>query len=148
MKKFLLSLLLLSLTGCATVSIPNYINDKHPYTREFYASYDEVLAAVTQTLVQLGWKVSKPMNPAIYEQTDLKEEGKEAFLYTEIRQTSFFIGSRYGRMNVFVRPGSDKRYEVELRYLTVTSLPFKAFNNYRQDSLARQIFKKLEEKLK
>ena len=44
-------------------------------------------------------------------------------MITDLRDTRFFVGTRYSRMNVYIR-SQQKESEVELRYLGVTSWPF------------------------
>ena len=148
-KNFLLIFLFLSTAGCATVSVPNYIYDKHPYKKEFYGQFNEILDAVKGVLKDHGWEISKTTDPSVYEQGKSNETAdNKALLITEIRQTSFFFGSSYSRLNVFLRPGTDKRTEVEFRYLAVNSFPIKAFNSYRKDKLIDRFFKDLDERLK
>jgi len=149
MKKFLNILLLLTLTGCASITIPNYIYDKHPKLKTFYAPYDQVHTATLKVLGDLGWKIEKETDPALYERgRQLHDTSrKQTLIFTDINQLSFFAGSRYAKLNVFLRVTADKATEVEVRYLKVTSVMFKTFYNYKNDRLAEHIFNRIEEEL-
>ena len=48
MKKFLWVVLLLSFTGCVSINIPNYIQDRNPYKKTFYGPFDKVQEAITK----------------------------------------------------------------------------------------------------
>lgn len=146
MKKILFVFLLLALGGCASVTIPNYIRDRYPYKRTFYAPFDEVRAAVVQTFEELGWRIGRESEPALFERQ--RESGRrQTLLFTEIRQTSLFVASRYARINAYVAATADNETEVEIRYLTVTSMPFKRFDGYRNDRAVKRIFKHMEKTL-
>ena len=148
MKKILLGLLLMIFAGCSTIDIPQYLQDKHPYQKTFYQSFDRTLEATRQTLTDLGWKVAKEVQPSVYERNRALEEGegKALLIFTDVRRTPFFLGSRYARLNIYLR-GGDKVTEVEIRYLTLNSLALKTFRHYKNDAAAERIFKKIEEKL-
>ncbi len=136
---------LVTFMGCATAAMPFYLPGKKPYVKRFYANYDTALAAVNQTLSDLGWKVEKSMDPAIYEQmrtSDLNE--KQVLLITEVRQISFVVGTRYARMNIYLRSKGGIS-EVEIRYLTMSSLTFKSIKDYNNDSEVKRVFGRLEE---
>ncbi len=135
------------LAGCASVYLPVYLQDKKPYTRRVYATYEEILQAVAKTLQDLGWEIDKTVDPLVYENhrmSDLDEQ--QILVLTKTRQTSMWIGSRYARMNIYL---SSKKgiSEIEIRYLTTTSILFRGFKSYRNDSAADRIFAHLEELL-
>ena len=146
MKKILSFLFLLTLTGCASVAIPNYIQDEHPYRKEFYGAYDDVLNAVTQGLHDLGWEVAKAADPSVFEQGPSSQTPgqRQILIFTEIRQTALFVGTRYARINVYLNAPSPTTVNAELRYITVTSVPFKSFNSYRNDGFAKRLFDHVE----
>lgn len=146
MKKFLLGTPLLLCLGCASVMIPNYIHDEHPYSKKLYADFDKVLEATQQALKESGWEVAKTTDPSIFERnkTPVDPHSRGALLFTEIRQTSLFLGSRYARMNIYLSAGPDNTTDVEVRYLTVTSVPFKSFYNYRNDRFVQKLLTRLE----
>lgn len=146
MKRTLSFLFLLTLAGCASVAIPNYIQDEHPYRKEFYAGFDEVLNATTQGLNDLGWQVAQATDPSLFEHSPATEipGQKQILIFTEVRQTALFIGTRYARINVYLNAASPDTVNAELRYITVTSLPFKSFNSYRSDGFAKRLFEHVE----
>ena len=149
-KNVLLWVSLFALAGCASVTIPNYIRDEHPYRKTFYASYDTVLDATVHALEDFGWKVAKTTEPSVFERNkDTDKPGvRQILLFTDVRQMAFIFGTRYPRMNIYVQSGTDGSTEVELRYLTVTSASLKNFQNYRNDRYAGKFFGRIEFLLK
>ena len=149
MKKFLSILLLLTLTGCSSITIPNYIYDKHPKSKTFYAPYDQVHAATLKVLGDLGWSIEREADPALYERGRQFQDAsrQQTLIFTDINQLSFFAGSKYARLNVFLHVTADKATEVEVRYLKVTSIMFKTLYNYKNDRLADRIFEHIEKEL-
>lgn len=150
MKKVLSVLLLVTLIGCASINIPNYIQDKHPYKRTLYASFDKVHEMTVQTLEDFGWRIERESDPGLFERERENGESrnKQTLIFTEIRKTSLFVGSRYARMNAYLRETADNATEIEIRYLTVTSALFKSFNDYRNDRAVERILDRIEEALK
>ncbi|MCR4337471.1 MAG: hypothetical protein NUV91_06670 [Candidatus Omnitrophica bacterium] len=133
--------------GCASSQIPIYLQDKKPYSRRFFVAYDQALAGTKESLEDLGWKIQDQVAPSVYEQdrgTDLYE--KEILLLTEIRETHMVVGTRYARLNIFIR-SRDRVSEIEIRYLTVSSLPGKDFKSYQNDSTVDRIFERIEKAL-
>ena len=149
MRKFLAMILLFTISGCASINIPNYIQDKFPYKQTYYAPFSTVHENAVKTLEDLGWTIEKESDPALFERArDIDNNGREQTLvFTEIRQFSFFIGSRYTRLNLYLRGTADQATEVEIRYLGVTSMVFKNFYSYKNDSAVDRIFKRMEEGL-
>ena len=149
MKKFLSILLILFLAGCASITIPNYIHDKHPISKTFYAPYDQVHTVTLKALSDLGWNVEKEADPALYERGRQFQDTsrQQTLIFTDINQLSFFAGSKYARLNVFLRVTADKATEVEVRYLKVTSVMFKTLYNYKNDRLVERFFNLIEEEL-
>ena len=139
-----------ALMGCASVTIPNYIRDEHPYRKTFYASFDTVLDAAVHALEDSGWKVAKTTEPSVFERNkDADKPGvKQILLFTDVRQTALIFGTRYARMNIYLQSAADNSTEVELRYLTVTSASLKNFQNYRNDRYAEKFFGRIESLLK
>lgn len=137
------------LIGCTTTNIPSYIQNKNPYEKEFYADFDAVFKAAQESLKELGWEIVKTSDPSEYERFPVVENaGRQTLLFTEVRQTSMFIGSRYARINVYLREVSENSTTMEIRYLTVTSLVFKNFTNYKNDAAVTRLFDYIEKKLK
>lgn len=148
MKKILLVLLLLSFAGCASITIPNYIQDKNPYEKIFYAQFDQVRTAITKTFEASGWTIEKESEPALFErERDLEGGDEQTLIFTDVRQISFFVGSRYIRVNAYVHGIANNETEVEIRYLTVTSIMFKEFYGYKNDRAVEHIFSKIEKNL-
>lgn len=148
MKKTLSALLLLCFTGCASIAVPNYIQDKNPYKRVFYAPFDHAREVTIQTLEESGWVVERESKPALFErERDLESGNKQTLIFTEVRQTSFFIGSRYAKINAYVYETASNETEVEIRYVTVTSLMFKNFYGYKHDKAVEHIFRNIEKNL-
>ena len=148
MKKFLLLLSLVSLVGCASIPIPNYIPDNNPYKKQFYGKFEDVLNATAKTLEEYGWNITETSDPAVYERKSVDEaQRKQIVLFTQLRETPMFLGTRYLRINAFVRSAADNSVEVELRYVTVTSVPLKTFYSYHKESLIKKMLKSIEQKL-
>ena len=149
MNKFLGILLLLVVTGCTTVIIPNYIYDKHPVQQIFYAPYEAVYAATIKALKSSGWKIAEESDPALFERRHESEDTSRSktVIFTQIRQLSFFVGSGYSRLNVFLNVTVDKATEVEIRYVKVTTIGPKTFNNFKNDKLVNRLLKRIEENL-
>jgi len=141
MKRILCLLVLMGLAGCTTAQIPTYLQDKNPYVKRVYASHEVVLDAVTQTLEDLGWTIEGTAHPSVYEQEEEAEEQEEQklLIFTGIRQTPMFLGTRYAKMNVILRSQGEVS-DIEIRYLTVTSVFFKNIKTYHNDSAVERIF--------
>ena len=139
-----------ALMGCASVTIPNYIRDEHPYRKTFYASFDTALEATVHALEDSGWKVAKTTEPSVFERNkDTDKPGvRQILLFTNVRQTAFIFGTRYARMNIYLQSADDSSTEVELRYLKITSASLKNFQNYRNDRYAGKFFGRIEFLLK
>ena len=149
LKTWLLVLLSLSVFGCASITVPSYIRDKNPYEKIFYAPFDTVRETVAKTFEESGWTIEKELEPALFERERGLESGKkQTLIFTGIRQISFFLGSRFGRVNAYIHEVADNETEVEIRYLTVTSIMFKEFYGYKNDRAVKNIFVKIEENLK
>jgi len=146
MRKVLSLFLVLTLAGCASVTIPNYIQDKNPYKRTFYSDFTYTKNTVLQTLKEFGWAVEQEADPGTFDRAmeSVAGQGEQVLLFTRVRQTSFFIGSRYARMNIYLRVLSDKATEVEIRYLNITTVPFKHFHDYTNDASIERLFKHIE----
>ncbi len=149
MKRVIVLFFMLFFVGCVSATIPHYLQDKSPYKKKFYASYDDTLKAVQTTLPDLGWKITSLSDPVVYEQNSAGNEAvpKQILMFTDVRQTAFFLGTRYAKMNIYVRSLSDGT-EVEIRYITVTSTPFKTLKNYKNDNAVQRIFDRIEKALK
>lgn len=149
MKKIVSVFLILTLSGCASINIPSYITDKHPRQNTFYATYDQVYNATTKALNDLGWSIETESDPALFERERESQDSshQQTLIFTDIHKISFFVGSKYTRLNVFLQIAADKATEVEIRYVKVTSLLFKTFTNYKNDHLTDRLFKRIEKNL-
>ncbi len=148
MKKIILFILFLSMAGCATINIPNYIDPQHPYVRKVYGDYDAIVAAVRQVLAQEGWAVQSETSPSTYER-DNSAEGSATggvLLFTSVKQHSRFLYSSYTHWNAFVRPVAGGA-EVEIRYACLTPLGIKQLKGTRNDKLADRIFDAIEHRI-
>ena len=147
MRKIWLIVTLVMFTGCATAQIPAYLQKKFPYLHRFYADYDKALASLEKTLADLGWVIEKKVDPSVYEEDTQSVPGSKSILIiTEVRQTHLLLGTRFAKMNIILRSSADVS-EIELRYVTVTSLPLKNFVTYRNNSAADRFFGRLDQVL-
>lgn len=142
---WLIGSICLFLTGCTSVQLPKYVQDKNPYTKEFYAHFDETLAAARQSISELDWKISDEVSPAEYEQTN-QTNSKQVLLFTQTKQTSMFLFTRYTQINVYVRELKNAT-AVEVRYAVVTALPLKQFRGFRNDYFVNRLFALIAKKL-
>ena len=147
MRKVWLIITLLVFTGCAAAQIPAYLQKKFPYTHRFYAGYDKALSSLEQTLSDLGWVIEKQVDPSIFEEDTQSAPGSKSILViTQVRQTPMILGTRYAKMNIILHSSGDVS-EIELRYVTVTSLPLKNFVSYKNDSAAERFFGRFDQVL-
>ncbi|MCD4779590.1 MAG: hypothetical protein K8S27_03440 [Candidatus Omnitrophica bacterium] len=149
MKRLSVFIAVLFFSGCASITVPNYIQDDHPYKKKFYGSYDDILNATTQMLMDFGWEISNSNDPNVYERVAVSN-GKEdecVLLFTEIRQSSWFIGSRYNRVNIYIRSGASNTADVEIRYMTITSIFFKQFKSFKNNAMAERMFTRIHDLL-
>lgn len=147
MKKLLMVIFLVTIVGCSTAVIPNYLPENKPYTQRFQAGYDRTLGAVEETLADLGWQIEQTLDPLVYEQDrERTPDQKDVLIITGVRQTPLFIGTRYAKMNVYIRSGQDVS-EVEVRYITVTSLLLRNFTSYSNNSAARRVLEHIKKLL-
>ncbi len=143
MRKIGLVVLLAVCTGCVSVQIPQYLQDKHPYKREYFAAYEETLAAVTKVLKNTEWKIASRADPVVFEAAQNKSsEDRRILLFTENKQTSMFLFSSYSQLNIYVRALTNST-EVEIRYEAVVPVPFKQFRTYRNDSFVNKLLNQI-----
>ena len=147
MRKIFLGILsVVFLSGCVAATLPQYLSDKNPYKKEFFVGYDESVEAVKAALDELGWTVDGEGKPDVYERS-ISQSDKSVIIFSGIRQTPFFLGSRYAKLNVIVRGIQDKT-EIEIRYVTVTSIPFRNIQSFKNDAAVRRIFEHIQKHLK
>lgn len=140
---------LVLLSGCVTVNIPNYIKDEHSYKKKFDADYDAVLKATTDMLASFRWNIEGEAQPSVFETVkDIEDaDNRQTLLFSNVRQTGFFIGSKYSRVNVFLRGYKKEFTDMEIRFVAITSILFKRFTGYRQDALAKRMFDQIQKNL-
>lgn len=140
MRNFFWILILMTFVGCSSVRIPTYLQDQSPYTRRFHADFEKASSGVTQALKELGWGIEEITDPLVYEQDRIHDlDEQRTMIITKTRQMPLFIGTRYARMNIFIRSKKNIS-EIEIRYLTITSFALKSFKNYRNKKEAERIF--------
>ena len=140
---------LVLLGGCASINIPEYIPDRHPYKKIFYSRFDTVSDVTKHTLKELGWKITKETDPTIYERSRVLTDpyAQQILIFTNTRRTFGSLGRKYTRINIFITQASEQTTEVELRFIMTKSIPFKDFLNFRADQQANQLFNLIESKL-
>ena len=150
MKRILNILMLLALGGCASITVPNYVRDEYPYKRLIYAPFERVRDNTEKTLGHYGWTVAKESDPALFEVERRKTADgvPQTLMFTEVRQTFFFIGTTYTRLNIFLSVLPDGATEIEMRYLGILSVVFKKFYDYRNDKAMKRILDTIEASVK
>ena len=138
------------LFGCASIAVPNYIKDKNPYSKKFYGQYKDILKIASDSIEELGWKISSTSDPLIFENSIVSPDNsaEHILIFAETKQDPWILGTTYKKLNVYVRAGGNDKTEVELRYIRINSTFFMKFYGYKADRLAKKIFDKIEEKLK
>ncbi len=150
MKKALGLIVVIMLCGCSTVNIPKYIPDTRPHKQTMYASFDQTLQATKSALQGGGWEIVDTTDPNVYEHsTILTEDGQEILIFTGVKAIPMFLGTRYARVNIYLRTlAQPNSTEVEVRYLTVNSIGFKTFNNFKHPLAAKNILNDIEKNLR
>lgn len=148
MRKLSISFLILFLAGCSTTVIPEYLQERGPYSRRVYGDHPKILSAVKQSLEDMGWAIEKEADPADYEQAFEKNpQGEQILIITGTRATPMFLGTRFARMNIYIRCGNDVA-DIQVRYMTITSAFFQNFKSYRNDAAVERFLTRIEEQLK
>ena len=149
MRRLLVLLLALICTSCVSVKIPRYIENESSYKRKFYASFDETLEAAQTTLADEGWTVVETKDPRIYEQNSNYDSttGKQLVLFTETRQTSLILFSRYSNLNAFIRSLDKSSTEVEIRYYSATLLLIHTFKSTKNDRFVDHLLDQIAQSL-
>lgn len=134
------------LAGCATTNTPVYIKSVKPQTQRFYAGHAATIAAVKLALQDLGWEVEQEADPQVYEVDSLLSAKEQILLITKLRETRFFLGTRYARMNIYVW-SRDEVSEVEVRYAVTTDLFLIRPRSYGNKNMARRLFERITQHL-
>ena len=147
LKKLSLVLALMVLSGCATTNMPSYLQPKKPYLKRYYSNYEKTLSSVKSILTELGWVLEESTDPGVYEHTRFNDlDENQLLLVTAVRPTPMLVGTRYARMNIYLRSKKEVS-EVEVRYLTTTSTALNNFSTYNNDSAVKRFFARLDEVL-
>ena len=142
---FVLIALMIVVAGCITVQMPQYVKDKNPYRKEFYANYDKTLLSTIEALQKLGWKITKQENPVVFESdsADALKAPRQVLLFTNVRQSSMLLSSRYTTINVLVKENNEKT-DVEIRYFSILSTALRNFEGYENDHFVEKIFNQID----
>ncbi|MBP9853462.1 MAG: hypothetical protein KBD53_01185 [Candidatus Omnitrophica bacterium] len=149
-KKLLILLFVGCLTGCSTVTIPKYIKDENPYKQVINADYEKTLDATYQALKDSGWEIISKSDPNVFEHSSRTDpNSKQIVLFSDIQDLPFFLGTRFARVNIYLRSTDQpNQTEVEMRYLTVNSLTFGAFKNYKHPLATERLFNNIKDHVK
>jgi len=130
--------------------LPKYISDRYPYKEKFYTDFYRVVDATKQALEDLRWQVAETADPAIYERAWQVDDPviKQVLIFTEYREAFFIFGSRNSVINAYLRSGPDGAVDVQLRFLRVSTMPYKSFYKYRNDKLIEKLINQIEKNLK
>lgn len=144
MKKiFILVLVVFIVSGCVSISIPQYISKQSEYKQKFYADFEEVFNAALAALHDLKWEVAGTANPMMYEETvSYDPNSQQMLIFTETKQSLMLLFSRYNRLNILARSMADS-VEIEVRFEAMTAYPFHTAHNYKNDRLAEKIFNRI-----
>ena len=146
--KYLLTLFVcLTLIGCSTVKIPEYIQDEQPYSRSYFADYSTTLSATKDVLTDLGWEIKELKDPSIFERNEAVDTPllEKVLIITDVKENSFFVGTRFSRLNVYVQSVDESKSDVEVRFLTVTSMPYSSIRSYEHEYSSERILDKIED---
>lgn len=151
MSKYIsLFLLIISIAGCSTsVKVPEYIQGVKPYTKTYFSGYADTLAAAKDVLVEEGWTVAALRDPLIYERNPSIDDPfmDKIMIVTDVKESGFFVGTRYSRLNVYLHAVEKAKTSVEIRFLTETALPYSSIRSFDHEFSAQKILTKIEEKL-
>ncbi len=150
MKKiFPLVLVISFILGCSSSIPPSYVPDEHPYQYKVYGGFSQVVDAAIASLNSFGWVVEKQVDPSIYERTAFVESDtvKQTLIFAKPKKRMLSLGKENDRVNIVLRTVQDSSIEIEIRYMSVTSIPFKKFYNYQNDKIAQKLFKDIEQRI-
>ncbi len=125
--------------GCTTIQVPGYLQNKRASTKQFYADFARTSQAVRLAFSDLGWEIEEEASPEVYEISSQRGVKEELLMITKIRQTSFFVGTRYARINVYVRSNGEVS-EVEMRYMVTSTFLIWKPSTYGNENLAKRFF--------
>jgi hypothetical protein len=141
--RFLISFLILAISGCASVQMPGYISRvDHPYDRKFYAGFEKVVSSTMYVLKNKGWKIESEADPAIYERDERYDNDgyQNLLIMTRVRKDLSSMASMH--LNVLIH-SLGNACDVEIRYEAQTPL-IKRFTSERNDKIVQGIFDAVE----
>ncbi len=147
-QRFWLLGLLISLTGCASLNLPSYIQAENPYKRTYYGSFQEVLEEVRAGIIAEGWQISKEVDPGQYERNPLVADGDKdhILIFSNVRNFQRGIYKKLVQLNVYVNRTAEG-VEVDLRYRSVKNFYLFKINSYRNDKAVKKLLDRIEQKL-
>ena len=146
-KLFCFLFLAISLTGCATVQLTDYIKSDRPYIRKINGKFSDIVNAVKVVVFKSGWEIQTQVNPSVYERrTDEQDQSQDLLLLSKIKQHPKFLYSTYTHMNIFIRAIADGA-EVEIRYEALSPTGIKQFRGVRNDKLVNRLLDSIEAEL-
>lgn len=150
MKRFTYILLLTTFTGCSTVNVPPYIQDKHPYVKTLVSNYNKTLLVTKKVLEIEGWKIVKEADPTVYEKgRELDVPGaKQTLIFAQTFKKSWVGTGKFAQINVYLRTIDELNTEIEIRYLVVNNAFVTNFYGYRNDKLIDAFIEKINQQLK
>ena len=130
------------LVGCSAIQVPSYVKDTNPYIYTLYEPYHEVLPATQQALEDNGWKLQSTADPSIFEQNKVTYDPtvEQIVLISEVKDIPLFLGTRHARVNVFLTSTDQQTTNMEIRYLTVNSILFGQFENYKHGIATEHLY--------
>ncbi|HNV24018.1 MAG TPA: hypothetical protein PLH56_05225 [Candidatus Omnitrophota bacterium] len=136
-------------SGCATINIPHYIKEEYSYKKKFDADYEIVRKQIKNILQSLHWEIEGEVEPSVFETVKdiVHPENQQTLIFSKVRQSGFFVGSQYARVNVFLRGYKKEWTEIEIRYVSIFSIVFQRFTKYRQDRLVQKVFTQMQKNL-
>lgn len=142
---FILAVLMIAFAGCITVQMPQYVKDKNPYKKEFYANYDKTLIATIDALQKSGWKITKEENPVVFESDSVvgPKEPRQILIFTNMRSTPMLLWSWDMTINVLVKENNEKT-DVEIRYFSIFSTALWKHESYENDGLVEKILNQID----
>lgn len=137
------------LSGCSMINVPKYIKDKSPYEKVLYGNFVDSRQAVTDVLLAMGWEIMEIADPAVYEHHRIlaAPDLQQILLFTGVREGAWIFGTRYHRVNVYLREITPQTTNLEIRYLTVSSIPLRTSYSYRKDNVVNRIINAIEQSL-
>lgn len=143
--RYLFLSLIFFFSGCASVSMPEYIGKAdHSYEKKIYASFEKVTSVFIYVLHKQGWTISES-NPAIYERDDRYDNNgyQNLLIIADVSKKFLHLSSRH--LNVFIHALGNE-CDVEIRYEGKMTL-IKQFSSARNDRLVGDILDAVQQEV-